>query len=64
MAIEESANNTAIQDAWERLVLLARSPLGYDFGSFRKAADVKTARVGGPTAEACVIRCVGFLKTF
>ena len=64
MAIEESADNAAIQHTWERLVLLARLPLGYDFGSFYKAPDVKTIRVRGPTAETGVVRCVRFLEAF
>src|SRR5215813_2808584 len=62
MTVEQGADDAAAQHAVERLVLLARLPLGDDLVAVRKAAHVQTLRIRRSTTKASEIRRVSFLN--
>ena len=62
VAIEQRADDTAIQDAGKRFIFRLRFPFRYDHVAFRKAADAQAFRVGWPAAPTGVVRRVLFLK--
>lgn len=69
MAIQQRADNAAIQYSVERFVFFLRLPLSNHFAACSrfievlwKTADVQTIRVSRPTTPAGILRRVLFLK--
>jgi hypothetical protein len=62
MAIEQRADHAAIQYSGKSLILFLWFPFCYDYAVFRKTTNTQPVRVRRPTAPACVVRRVLFLK--
>ena len=62
MAIEQRADDSAVQNAGERFILRLRLPLGHDRVTFGKAADAQALRVRRPAAPTGIVRRVAFLE--
>src|SRR3984893_7812400 len=62
MAIEQRADDAAVQNSRERLIFLFRPPFRDDFAVLWKTADVQTFRICGPAAEARILGRVLFLQ--
>ncbi len=62
MAIEQRADDAAIQYSGKSLILFLWFPFCYDFAVFRKTANMQTVRVRRPAAPAGIVRRVLFLK--
>ena len=56
VAIEERADNAAVEDARERLVFRFRLPLRHDRVAFREAAEAQPVRVGRAGARKSTVR--------
>jgi len=61
MAIEQRANDAAVENSGKRLVFWFRLPVGYDFAILGKTADPQSFRVGRAATPARVVRRVRFL---
>src|SRR5437762_8037136 len=66
VAIEKRAADAAVQDAFERLVVRLRPPLGHDLAAVagHEALDAEPLLVGRTAAEAAVLRSVSVLQAF
>src|SRR5437879_2953816 len=62
MAIEQCADDAAIQNALKRFVFFLRLPLGDDFAVFWETPDMQSVRVGRTTAPAGIVQSVFFLE--
>src|SRR5262249_40188611 len=62
MAIEQRANDAAVQDSVKSLVFFLRFPLGDYFAVFRKTANMQAVWICRAAAEANVSRRIFFLK--
>ena len=62
VAIEQRADDTAIQDAGKRFIFRLWLPFCHDHVAFRKAADTQAFRISWPAAPTGVVRRVLFLK--
>ena len=63
VAVEERANDAAVQDAWESLVHGLRLPRADDLVAFYIAFDFEPILVGWAAAKALVLKCVAILQT-
>jgi hypothetical protein len=64
VAVEKSANDTAVEHARERIMMRFGRPGGYDFFALDEAPDAKTLVVSGTTSETRTARSIGFLEAF
>src|SRR5437763_860438 len=62
VAIEQSADNPAVQDAGEGFVFFLRLPFGHDFIAANETANMKPFWIRGAATKAGVGRCVEFLE--
>lgn len=62
VAIQEGANDSAIQDTRECLMMRGWGPRGYDLITAHKASDMKPLRVCWATTEADALRGKAFLE--
>ena len=62
VAIEQRANDSAVQNSMERFVFLLRFPLSDDFAVLRETTNMQASRICRTAAEANVFRCVLFLE--
>lgn len=62
VAIEQRADNSAIQNARKRLIFLLRRPISDDFIAFGEAPDMETFGIRGSAAKTGVVRRVSFLQ--
>jgi hypothetical protein len=62
MAIEHHADDTAVQDPVERLVVRLRRPFADDVVALNVALDAQTSLIRRPTAEAAAVRRVAVLE--
>lgn len=62
VAIEQRADDSAVEDTGKRFVFLLRFPFCHDFVAADETANVQPVRVGRPATEAGVRRRVKFLK--
>ena len=62
VAIEQRADDAAIQNAIKSLVLLLRFPLSDDFAILRETLNMQAVRIRRPTTPADIVRSVFFLK--
>ena len=62
MAIEQCADDAAIQNSLKRFVFFLRLPLRDDFAVVWKTPDMQSVRIGRTTAPAGIIRRVFFLQ--
>ncbi len=62
MAIEQRADDAAIQNPLKRFVFFFWSPLCNHFPVFRKAADMQSFGIRRTTTPTGILRCVLFLK--
>ena len=64
MAIEQRADDSAVQDSGKRLVFLLRLPFSNDLAVFDEAANMQTLAVRWTATEAGILGSVLFLKRF
>jgi len=62
VAIEQCADDSAVQDAGKSFVLRLRLPFRHDRVALRKTANAQALRVGRPAAPAPIVRRVFFLE--
>src|SRR2546423_14546045 len=62
VAIQERADDAAVQNSRERLVFFLRRPLGHHFIAADEAANVETVRIRRAATEAGIGRRVKFLE--
>jgi len=62
VAIQQRANDSAIQNARKSLVFFLRRPIGDDFIAMGETHDVKPLGIRRSTPETCVLRRVMFLQ--
>ncbi len=62
MAIEQRADDPAVQNAGKRLIFFLRFPLGDHFIAARETADVQTFRIRRTATKAMILRRKLFLK--
>jgi len=66
MTVKKSADDAAIQHAWESLMVGLRLPVGNDGPRerlWRDASDAKSLEIGGPAAKTSALGRIHFLKT-
>src|SRR5439155_26841246 len=62
VAIEQCADDAAIQDFLKSFVFFLRFPLGDDFAVLREASNMQSVRVRGAATPADIVRSIFFLK--
>ncbi len=62
MAIEQRANDTAIQDAGKRFVFFLGFPFSDDFAVFRKTTNTQAVQVRRAATPARIVRGILFLQ--
>src|SRR5947208_2470967 len=62
VAVEQCADDAAIQNVVERGVVRFGRPVANEFVALTKAADAQTLVVGGTASEAAILRSPGFLN--
>jgi hypothetical protein len=64
VTVQQRADDSAVQDPVERLVMRLRAPLRDDLVPLDAALDPQPFLVGRPAPEAAVVRRVGVLKAW